>query len=194
MKRRTLLRSLAAVAAVRPLSRLELLAQSTALNDTEITTLRAIADVVLPSSVGAAGRREVVDAFASWVRNYREGADRGHGYGASTLAAPTGPSPALRYSAQFGALDEAARARGAASFAALAPLDRRAVVEAALETPTRVTRLPNRPTGANLVADFMGFYFTGPDAFDLAYQAEIGRDKCRGLEGSDRRPPSLGGR
>jgi hypothetical protein len=194
MQRRTVLRSLAAVVASTPLSRLELLAQSPSLNDTEITTLAAVADVVLPASLGAAGRREVVDGFVSWVRNYREGADRGGGYGNANLAPPTGPSPARQYPAQFAALDAAARARGAASFAALGAGDRRAVVEAALDTPTRVTRLPGRPTGANLIADFMGFYYTSGDAYDLAYRAEIGRDKCRGLDGSDRRPSPIGGR
>jgi Gluconate 2-dehydrogenase subunit 3 len=194
MKRRTVLRSFAAVVATRPLARLELLAQSPALNDTEITTLAALADVVLPASIGAAGRRDVVDGFVSWVRNYKEGADRGGGYGNANLAPPTGPAPARQYPAQFAALDAAARTRGAASFAALAPADRRAVVEAALETPTRVTRLPGRPNGSSLIADFMGFYYTSADAFDVAYQAEIGRDKCRGLDGSDKRPGPLGGR
>jgi hypothetical protein len=56
-----------------------------------------------------------------------------------------------------------------------------------------VNRLPARPTGANLVADFMGLYFNSGDAWDLCYHAEIGRDRCRALDGSDQPPPPFGG-
>jgi hypothetical protein len=199
MKRRTLLQSFVAVLVVQPLARLRLVAQSAAqsaaqpagLTSGQVATLRAVAEVVLPASIGRAGRDDAVDRFVSWVRNYREGADRGHGYGASTLSAPTGPSPAARYPAQFAALDAAAVARGAASFAALAIGPRRAVIEAVLNTPQPVTRLPARPTGANLVADLMGFFFNSPEGFDLAYAAAIGRDACRGLPGSDHPPDPL---
>jgi hypothetical protein len=130
-----------------------------------------------------------VTSFVAWVRNYKEGAEMGHGYGASTLRAPSGPSPAARYPAQFAALDDAAKASGGASFAALAVDARRAVIESTLNNPQPVNRLPAQPTGQSLIADFMGFYFTSPDAWDLAYQAQIGRDKCRTLDGSDL-PPS----
>jgi hypothetical protein len=188
MYRRTLLQWLAAVAAATPLSRLRLFAQVASLSDENIAALGAIAEVVLPTSLGRAGRDRVVAAFVVWVRNYREGADRGHGYGSSNLSAPTGPSPAARYPAQFAALDRAARAEGAVSFSAM-PLDRRrAVIEMALETPQPVANMPARPNGANLVADFMGFYFNGQDAQDLAYRAAIGRYACRGLDGSEREP------
>jgi hypothetical protein len=189
MKRRALLQSLAAVLAARPWSGLALRAQAAPITEAQTTALEAIAEVVLPSALDRAGRDRVVANFVSWVRNYKEGADRGHGYGSSNLSAPTGPSPAGRYPAQFEALENAAVARGAASFAALAVDARRAILEAALNEPQPVQRLPNRPTGANLVADFMGFYFSSGDAWDLAYRAQIGRDRCRALDGSDR-PPS----
>ena len=191
MKRRALLQSLAALVASRPLGGLKLFAQAPPITAAETATLRALAEVVLPSSLDRAARDRVVNNFVAWVRNYKEGADRGHGYGASTLSAPTGPSPAPRYPPQFEALDKAAVARGAASFAALAPDGRRAIVEAALNEPQPVQRLPNRPTGANLVADFMGSYFSSGDAWDVAYGAAIGRDRCRALDGSDRAPRSL---
>lgn len=185
MKRRTLLKSIATLVAVRPLSQLEVFAQAAVLNDTQITTLHAIADVVLPASLGADGRDQAVQRFAEWVANFREGAERGGGYGNAQLGAPVGASPAARYPAQFAALDDAARAQGSASFAALPVAARRALIETKLEG---VNNLPARPNGANLVADFMGLYFNGPDATDLAYEAAIGRDVCRGLEGSEKAP------
>ena len=189
MKRRTVLKSLAAVAVVPALSELPLIAQAPALSDADIATLKAIADVVLPTTIGPSGRDKAVARFVAWVRNYKEGADRGHSYGASTLSAPSGSSPAARYPPQFAALDKSARDQGAVSFATL-PLDaRRTLVENALNLPQPVNRLPARPTGANLVADFAGYYFNSADAFDLAYEAEIGRDSCRSLEGSENAPP-----
>jgi hypothetical protein len=200
MNRRRLLQSFAAVVVARPVAAGAAMAspaaqaQAPAFGGAEVAALRAIADVVLPRSLGADGRDAAVTAFVAWHRNYRESADRGHGYGSSTLSSPTGPPPARRYPPQFAALEAAARDRGAASFAALPRDARQAVVEAALDAPQRVTRLPARPTGANLVADFMGLFFNGAAAWDLCYDADIGRDRCRSLDGSDRRPAPLGGR
>jgi hypothetical protein len=193
MRRRTVLQSIAAFVAVRPFTRLRLFAQDS-LSEANVAALKAIAEVTLPSAAGAEGRDRAVEQFVAWVRNYKEGADRGHGYGNSQLSAPTGPSPAARYPAQFAALDKAAVDQGAASFAALAAAARRAVVESALNTPQPVTRLPARPTGANLIADFLGMYFSSAEAVDLCYRAAIERDTCRGLENSEQAPRPLGGR
>jgi hypothetical protein len=195
MRRRAMLQSLAAAATLPRLTGIDLLAQGAApaLTPAQVATLQALAQVVLPSALGASGRDDAVRTFVGWVRNYKEQADRGHGYGNSQLSTPTGSSPAARYPEQFAALDTAARASGAASFVALSIDGRRAVVTAALEGPPAVRALPAHPTGANLVADFMGLYFNGPDARDLCYQAAIGRDTCRGLDGSDQAPPPFKG-
>src|SRR5262245_54802160 len=151
MKRRTLLQSFAALVAIPPFARVRLIDQTQSpaeLSAANIATLRAIAEVVLPSAIGSTGRDTAVRDFVVWVRNYKEGADRGHGYGASTLSGPSGASPAGRYPAQFAALDKAAADLGSASFTA-APIDRRrTIVEATLNTPQPATRLPARPTGA----------------------------------------------
>jgi hypothetical protein len=40
----------------------------------------------------------------------------------------------------------------------------------------------------------MAFYFRSSDANDLCYRAAIGRDLCRGLDGSEQAPPPLKGR
>jgi len=192
MERRTLLKSVAALAAAPALVGFEAkAAQTPALSDANVATLRAVADVVLPSALAAGDRNDIVDRFGGWVHNYKVGADRGHSYGDSRLTAPTGASPADRYPNQFAALDTAAKAQGASSFAALSKDQRRAIIESALNTPQPVNNLPARPTGANLIADFMGFYFNGPDASDLAYGHRIGRDTCRGLDGSDKEPERL---
>jgi len=192
MKRRTLLQSLAAALLVRPSGSLALRGQGLpALTEAQVTTLRALAEVVLPTEAGDAGRAAAVDSFVTWVRDYREGAERGHTYGASVVSPVTGPSPAVRYPAQFAALDQAASVRGAATFAALGLPERREIVETTLNQGPRITNLPQRPNGTSLIADFMGSYFNGETGYDLAYEAAIGRDTCRGLDNSDAAPARL---
>jgi hypothetical protein len=149
-------------------------------------TLAAIAEVVLPSE---ADRKAAVAAFSAWIANYKEGADTDHGYG-NTRVRSTGLSPARNYAAQIAALDTAAKTKGAASFAAASLEQRRAIVEAAI-TDAKIDRLPARPTGAHIAADLMGHYFNSAAAQDLCYRAAIGRDACRGLPGSEKRPAAI---
>jgi hypothetical protein len=51
-----------------------------------------------------------------------------------------------------------------------------------------VNRLPAQPTGASLIADLMGSYFTSSDAWDRCYRAQILRDYCRTLDNSAEQP------
>jgi hypothetical protein len=196
MNRRTWLWSFVAALVAAPLRRLQAFArvQAPAFSTAEIASLESIAEIVLPSDLGADGRKRVVAAFVAWVKEYREGADRGYGYGASTVSAPMGPSPARRYPEQLGALDAGARTNGAGSFAALPADARRAQIEASLASMQGGARLPARPTGANLIADLMGFYFNSADAWNLAYRARIDRDSCRALAGSEQPPAPMGSR
>ena len=175
VSRRDALKTLAAVPAFR------LQAEATSLE-----TLAAIAEVVLPSD---ADRKAAVTAFTRWIENYKEGVDTDHGYG-NTRVRKTGPSPARNYPAQIAALDAAARATGAASFATASLEQRRTILEAAI-AEAKVERLSARPTGGHVAADLMGHYFNSSDARDLCYRANIGRDACRGLAGSDLPPKSV---
>jgi hypothetical protein len=97
-----------------------------------------------------------------------------HGYG-NTRIRFKGPSPAPAYTRQLAAL--AGR------------VDTDAIAGALKEAG--VADLPRAAGGSHVAADLMSFYFRGSDANDLCYRAEIGRDKCRGLAGSDRAPASL---
>jgi hypothetical protein len=196
MNRRMWLWSFAAGMLAAPFRRLKAYArvQSPAPSTTDAATLEAIAEIVLPSDLGADGRTRVVAAFLAWIKDYKEGADRGYGYGASTLSAPSGPSPAARYPEQLTALDATARTSGAASFAALPATARRAQIEASLTAMPGGARLSARPSGANVIADLMGFYFNSADAWNLAYRARIDRDSCRALAGSEQPPAPLGSR
>jgi hypothetical protein len=193
MNRRTLLKAIGALFVARQAAPLAAAAAQAgtapaAFAAADVTTLGAIGEVVLPSTLTADDRRLAVRAFTAWFTNYRQGADMGHGYGSSTLRGPSGPSPIARYPPQFAALTAEAKQRGASTFATLPIAARRVVVEAFLNQPQPVTRLPAQPTGANLVADFMGSYFHSQDGWNLCYRAEIDRDTCRTLVGSEKPP------
>jgi hypothetical protein len=191
--RRTLLQTGVAFFFLRPARALARILQAPPFSLAEIETLSAIAEVVLPSDLSAQERKRVVDRFVAWFVNYRQGADMGHGYGASTLRQPAGPSPVTRYPPQFVAIATAARERGGATFAALPAASRREIVEKLLNEPQPVNRLPAQPTGASLIADLMGSYFTSSNAWDRCYQAQILRDYCRTLDNSEQAPRAING-
>lgn len=190
---------LAALAALRSVGRLRALGRVPAsFTPHERVVLEALADVVLPGEIGPAGRREVVEGFADWLRGYREGAEREHGYGGAPLPGSdrasrqlatrppvTPPSPMRRYPSQLAALDREAGGRG--RFAAVPPEARRAIVERAI-VAAKVDRLPPRPDGGHVATDLMAYFFWSSRANDLCYRADIGREDCRGLPGSEQAP------
>src|SRR3989441_10672978 len=129
MKRRTLLQWMAGVAAILPFERLRVFAQPRELTPQAIATLQEIAPTVLPSALGPARVRALVDKFVVWTRGYREGVALAHGYGHPRLVR-TGASPVPRYVTQLAALDAQARARGG-RWSTLDLETRRALLDAA---------------------------------------------------------------
>ena len=185
MNRRTLLRLLGAASAALPFRPSLAQTHAAPLSPDAVVTLRAVAGAVLPSALDAGGADLVVESFLTWLRGYRSGADMGFGYGVVRHRVTPTIVPAT-YTEQLTALD-----RGAdGGFARLAVEARRTVLRSALDA-AGVTDLPSAPTGAHVVADFMSHYYHGADANDLCYQARIGRDRCRTLAGSSRRPDPL---
>lgn len=183
MQRRSMLQTLMAVAAWRPVSRAA--AAQTAFGDDQRARLLTLAAAVLPSEIGADGQRAAVDQFLRWVHDYKAGAQRDHGYGVTALRTMPA-SPAAAYVTQLDDLDRQA----GGSLATLALAQRQRVVVAAIAT-AGVRDLPGRPSGGHIATDLMSLYFNSPAANDLAFRRSIGRDACRGLEGSDQRPAAL---
>src|SRR4051812_34585907 len=185
MKRRTLLQWTAALAGILPFQRLRLFAQPRELTADAIAMLHEIAPTVLPSALGAARGRAVVDRFAAWSRGYREGVPLAHGYGHPRLQR-SGASPVPAYLAQLSALEAEARAAGA-RWSALDAERRRAILDAAF-TKAGVRGLPPRPAGQHVVADLMAFYFRSSEANDDCYNALINREVCRPIAITVRKP------
>ena len=125
-----------------------------------------------------------------WLRDWKEGADREHGYGFTRIVR-TGPSPAPRYLAQIDALEAAALARGG-SFGKASLADRRSILTEAI-SQAKIETLPGRPGGGHIATDLMAFFFGSTEANDLCYRAAIGKDTCRGLAESDQPPAPIEG-
>jgi hypothetical protein len=181
MRRRTLLRWIASLGSAVRFTGLRAWAQTATFPGDEAPVLAALAAIVLPSELGPDATRAVAQSFERWVREYRPGAEMDHGYGFTRLRnKPASPAPA--YLRQLEALRPALTSGDDAS--------RRHAIEAALEE-AKITDLPRSLDGRHIAADLMAFYFRGSDANDLCYRAAIGRDRCRGLAGSDNPPPEL---
>lgn len=181
MRRRTLLRWIASLGSATRFTTLRTWAQTAAFPGDHSQTLAALAAIVLPSEVGPEGARAIARNFERWVREYRPGAEMDHGYGFTRLRnKPASPAPA--YLRQLESLGPALTGAD--------PAAARRAVESALDE-ARITDLPRTPDGRHVASDLMAFYFRSSDANDLCYRAAIGRDKCRGLAGSDNPPAEL---
>ena len=183
MQRRTLLQWLATAAGTVPFPILRTWAQTAAFPSQQAATLRNLAALVLPTELGREGTDRIAEKFEHWVRDYRPGAGLEHGYGHTSLRAKP-PSPAQMYLVQLEALREALSNSDSAV--------KRKAVETALDG-AKIKDLPPSPDGRHIIADLMSFYFQSSDANDLCYRANIHREGCRGLEGSDHPPSPLKG-
>ncbi len=155
------------------------------------TTLGPLAEAVLPDALGAEGRTAAILDFLGWVRNFQTGQDLENGYGHTRLAR-TGANPGTEYRAQLQALDASARGQHGRPFSGLDLAARRGLVADVFRS-LKIKTIGERPTGRHVAADLMGHYFWSNEANDLCYEAAIGRDSCRSLEGSGDRPDPLSG-
>lgn len=145
-------------------------------------TLRALADAVLPAELGPGGTERAVAEFERWLAGYREGAEILHGYGTGEIRR-TGPSPALKWSVQL-------RDLGAPSFITRTRAERQNIVRAAL-TGLTLNSLPPVDRAPHIAVGLLAHFYDSPAATDLCYNARIGRNSCRPLAESPRRPLPL---
>ena len=153
--------------------------------------LRALAEVVLPSELGRAGVAREVDAFRRWMSEYREHAELTHGYGTSRIRY-SGPTPATRWTSQLDGLDAAARQRFGALFAALSRTQREQLVRETLATAT-LDRMPGLGNADHVALALLAHFYGSSEANDLCYGLAIGRETCRPLAQSSRKPLPLRG-
>jgi hypothetical protein len=151
--------------------------------------LSALGSAVLPSELGAQGTTGAVAEFQRWMDGYRAGAEVNHGYGTGRIDhLPADPRP--QWSAQLTALDSEARRAHGKSFAALARVDRQALVRAAL-AGERGESLPSALAAKHVATALLAHFYESPAATDLCYEAAIGRQQCRPLAAQREAPVPL---
>ena len=148
--------------------------------------LRAVGDAVLPAEIGAAGIGAAVDRFQRWISGYRAGVELVHGYGTSALE-HSGPTPATRWASQLDAIDARARREHRRPFADLSLERRRDLIRADLAT-LKADRLTSVGRAPHIALALLAHFYASPEATDLCYGAHIGKQACRPLASSSRRP------
>jgi hypothetical protein len=155
----------------------------------EPATLDALAEAVLPSSLGRGDIAKAVVAFREWGDGYREGAELNHGYGTSRLRS-LGPTPLTKWSAQLDDLDARAQSKHQRGFRDLAVSDRVALVRSVLEGQ-RIDRMPGIADASHVSLALLAHFYDSSAAHDLCYEARIGKATCRPLATSARKPLAL---
>lgn len=156
------------------------------------TVLLGLAEVVLPSELGADRTRQVVRDFQRWIDGYREGVELTHGYGTSRLRF-TGPTPATRWAGQLDALEAEARRRHGKPFGEVAAERREAILRDALKED-RLDRIPAVGEARHVAIALLAFFYDSAAATDLCYESRIGRQTCRPLAQSATEPVKIGTR
>lgn len=148
--------------------------------------VRALGEALLPSELGRARTEVASDAFWRWMNGYRAGAELLHPYGSPKIEyAPESPVP--EWERQLTALDRAARTKHGAGFVALQPNQRQELVREAL-SDFRDTRLDDIAGAKHIALGLFAHFYSSSEATDLAYRAQIGRNKCRPLMHNGRKP------
>lgn len=148
--------------------------------------LDALAAVVLPESLGSDGVRLAVDRFNAWVAGYQPVAEEMHGYGYADIRyLPADPAPA--WQAQLAALELLAQRMTRSGFIALPPVQRRAVVEAAIRQYGG-ERLPSPLAASHVAVALLAHWSSTPDAWNLALGAAVSPTSCRALNDATRKP------
>jgi len=150
--------------------------------------VRALAETVLPSELGPAGRERAVAAFQQWLAGYRPVAERDHGYGTGELTY-TGAHPGPGWRAQLEALDLEARQRFGSGFAELDADLRQRLVRAQLRRERGP--LPGPVEAQHVAVGLIAWWSGTSEANDVCHNRAIGRATCRPLEGTGNEPLPL---
>lgn len=182
-------RFLLSAAALLPLPFLARRFHAAAVRSLDRALLRAMASAILPAELGPAGTEAAVAAFERWLLGYREGAEVLHGYGTGKIQ-HTGPSPALKWSAQLADLDAASHKRHRAPFATRSRAEREELVRAAL-SGVSAGALPQVDRAPHIALGLLAHFYSSSPARDLCYEARIGNETCRPLADAPQRPLPL---
>jgi len=153
--------------------------------------LDALGSVVLPvTALGDAGILRVIGEFLAWLDAFEPVTERDHPYYSPDINYGP-PHPAPMWSAQLDALNIEAEQRFGTGFPALGEDQKRFVLDRQL--PENIPQdLPYAGDAPHVAIGLLAWFYATPEANDLALQAKIGRQSCRGLQSSPDKPAATG--
>lgn len=152
--------------------------------------LDTVARIVLPrTTLGDAGSVRVVDEFLTWLDGFEPVSERDHPYGdGEILYGP--PDPAPLWQSQLEALTLEADKRYGATFVDIDEARQREILERQL--PEHIPDdMPYAGAASHVAIGLVAWFYATPEANDLALQAKVGRETCRGLASGATRPGPL---
>jgi hypothetical protein len=153
--------------------------------------LETLGRIVLQrTALADSGVSRVVREFLQWLERFEPVSERDHPYeSGEILYGP--PDPAPLWGAQLEALGIEADKRYSTSYTELSEARQREILERQLPGNLPVN-MPYAGEATHVAIGLVAWFYATPEANDLALQARIGRQTCRGLSGSTRKPEPLG--
>jgi len=154
-------------------------------------TLDALADIVLPrQALGDEGITRTVDGFLTWLEGFDPVSERDHPYDSADIYyGPADPAPL--WNSQLEALNLEAGKRFGASYSDLEEVRQLQILQNQL--PDHVTGdMPYAGDATHVAIGLLAWFYSTPEANDLALEARVGKYTCRGLASGADEPWPLG--
>ena len=153
-------------------------------------TLEAVGRLVLPrSALGADGISRATDSFLAWLDGFEPVSERDHPYESGDITYGP-PDPAPLWGAQLDALTIEATRRFEAAYTDLDEVRQREILLRQLPENLPAD-MPYAGAATHIAIGLIAWFYTTPEATDLALQAKVGRYLCRGFGGAGEQPVPL---
>ena len=167
-------------------------APAQATRELDAPLLAALGEALLPESLGSAGRAKAVREFREWIAGYAPISEEMHGYGYAEIRyTPADPLPG--WNAQLHGMDLLARKQFGAGFTSLKAEQRDTIVRGQFAGIRNGRLPPDALTAPHVALALIAHWAGSSEATDLAYGVRIGKDNCRGLGDSPRKPLPIAG-
>lgn len=152
--------------------------------------LDALARIVLPrTALGDAGIERSVDNFLAWLEGFEPVAERDHPYGDGEIRYGP-PDPAPLWQSQLEALNLEAEKRFGMPYVDTGEARQREILQRQL--PDHLPDdMPYAGAATHVAIGLLAWFYATPEANDLAHNAAIGRETCRGLASGAEKPEPL---
>ena len=152
--------------------------------------LDALARIVLPrAALGDAGIARTVGEFLAWLEDFEPVAERDHPYGDGEIRYGP-PDPAPLWQSQLEALNLEAQKRFGTAYVDSGEARQREILEHQL--PDHLPEdMPYAGAATHVAIGLLAWFYATPEANDLAHDAAIGRETCRGLASGSQKPAPL---